>query len=197
MDTRRDRKMLDKTLPYAEIWMTRPLQLPVPMTPLAEGFKFRTYQKGDESAWSEIETSVGEFQTTGEALEYFQKNFAPYPEELERRMFFVETKNGEKVATCTAWRKKSRERMYPVFHWLAVKPVYQGKGLAKALTAKVLQEFPTLHTDGPIYLHTQTWSHQAIALYKKMGFSFIAENLDGTPNSDYEKVMQVLSKLDK
>ena len=43
--------MLDKTLPYAEIWMTRPLQLPVPMTPLAEGFKFRTYPKGDESAW--------------------------------------------------------------------------------------------------------------------------------------------------
>lgn len=197
MDTRRDRKMLDKTLPYAEIWMTRPLQLPVPMTPLAEGFEFRTYQKGDESAWSEIETSVGEFQTTDEALEYFQKKFAPYPEELERRMFFVETKNGEKVATCTAWRKKSRERVYPVFHWLAVKPVYQGKGHAKALTAKVLQEFPTLHTDGPIYLHTQTWSHQAIALYKKMGFSFIAENLDGTPNPDYEKVMQVLSKLDK
>ncbi|EGP5048291.1 GNAT family N-acetyltransferase [Enterococcus faecium] len=189
--------MLDKTLPYAEIWMTRPLQLPVPMTPLAEGFEFRTYQKGDESAWSEIETSVGEFQTTDEALEYFQKNFAPYPEELERRMFFVETKNGEKVATCTAWRKKSREGVYPVFHWLAVKPVYQGKGLAKALTAKVLQEFPPLHTDGPIYLHTQTWSHQAIALYKKMGFSFIAENLDGTPNPDYEKVMQVLSKLDK
>ena len=55
----------------------------------------------------------------------------------------------------------------------------------------------TLHTDGPIYLHTQTWSHQAIALYKKMGFTFIAENLDGTPNPDYEKVMQVLSKLDK
>ena len=179
METRRDRKMLDKTLPYAEIWMTRPLQQNVPITPLAEGFEFRFYQKEDE------------------ALEYFQQNFAPYPEELERRMFFVETKKGEKVATCTAWRKKSREQVYPVFHWLAVKPDYQGKGLAKALTARVLQEFPTLHTDGPIYLHTQTWSHQAIALYKKMGFTFIAENLDGTPNPDYEKVMQVLSKLDK
>ncbi len=107
--------MLDKTLPYAEIWMTRPLQLPVPMTPLAEGFKFRTYQKGDESAWSEIETSVGEFQTTGEALEYFQKNFAPYPEELERRMFFVETKNGEKVATCTAWRKNQENECIRFF----------------------------------------------------------------------------------
>lgn len=197
METRRDRKMLDKTLPYAEIWMTRPLQQNVPITPLAEGFEFRFYQKEDESAWAEIETSVGEFQTTDEALEYFQQNFAPYPEELERRMFFVETKKGEKVATCTAWRKKSREQVYPVFHWLAVKPDYQGKGLAKALTARVLQEFPTLHTDGPIHLHTQTWSHQAIALYKKMGFTFIAENLDGTPNPDYEKVMQVLSKLDK
>lgn len=108
METRRDRKMLDKTLPYAEIWMTRPLQQNVPITPLAEGFEFRFYQKEDESAWAEIETSVGEFQTTDEALEYFQQNFAPYPEELERRMFFVETKKGEKVATCTAWRKIKR-----------------------------------------------------------------------------------------
>ena len=80
METRRDRKMLDKTLPYAEIWMTRPLQQNVPITPLAEGFEFRFYQKEDESAWAEIETSVGEFQTTDEALEYFQQNFAPYPE---------------------------------------------------------------------------------------------------------------------
>lgn len=86
--------------------------------------------------------------------------------------------------------------MYPVFHWLAVKSDYQGKGLAKALTARVLQEFPTLHTDRPIYL---THRHGAIGdcSYKKMGFTFIAENLDGTPNPDYEKVMQVLSKLDK
>ncbi|MGQ4819862.1 GNAT family N-acetyltransferase, partial [Enterococcus faecium] len=76
------------------------------------------------------------------------------------------------LASCTAWRKKSREQVYPVFHWLAVKRDYQGKGLAKALTARVLQEFPTLHTDRPIYLHTQTWSHHAIALYKKMGFTF-------------------------
>ncbi|MCH3677232.1 GNAT family N-acetyltransferase, partial [Enterococcus faecium] len=52
--------MLDKTLPYAEIWMTRPLQQNVPITPLAEGFEFRFYQKEDESAWAEIETSVGE-----------------------------------------------------------------------------------------------------------------------------------------
>lgn len=37
--------MLDKTLPYAEIWMTRPLQQNVPITPLAEGFEFRFYQK--------------------------------------------------------------------------------------------------------------------------------------------------------
>ncbi len=65
--------MLDKTLPYAEIWMTRPLQLPVPMTPLAEGFKFRTYQKGDESAWSEIETSVGNFKRQVKHLSIFKK----------------------------------------------------------------------------------------------------------------------------
>ena len=105
--------MLDKTLPYAEIWMTRPLQQNVPITPLAEGFEFRFYQKEDESAWAEIETSVGEFQTTDEALEYFQQNFAPYPEELEEGCFCRDKRR--KSSNLYRLAKKSREQVYPVF----------------------------------------------------------------------------------
>jgi ribosomal protein S18 acetylase RimI-like enzyme len=186
--------MLDKSLPYAEIWMTRPLHEPVPDVPLAEGFHFGFYEPGAEKDWAAIETSVGEFENEEEALIYFQKTFAPYPEELAERMIFVVTETGERVATCSAWRKERQGQSYPVFHWLAVKPGYQGKGIAKALTAKVLSLFPELSHNSPIYLHTQTWSYPAVKLYKKFGFDFIAENMDGTMNPDYEKAQKIIEE---
>lgn len=186
--------MLDKSLPYAEIWMTRPLQETVPETSLAEGFHFETYLPQAEEDWAEIETSVGEFKNKEEALIYFQKAFAPYPNELTERMFFVVTDEGERIATCSAWQKQVRGENYPVFHWLAVKPGYQGKGIAKALIAKVLQKFPDLNKNSPIYLHTQTWSYPAIKLYQRFGFDFISENMDGTPNPDYEKAVKIIEE---
>ncbi len=186
--------MLDKSLPYAEFWMTRPLNDSVPEIPLAEGFRFEFYTPGAEADWAAIETSVGEFENREEALTYFQKTFAPYPDELAERMLFVVTEKGERIATCSAWRKDRQGESYPVFHWLAVKPGYQGKGIAKALIAKVLTLFPDLSENSPIYLHTQTWSYPAVKLYQTFGFDFIAENMDGSVNPDYEEAKKIVTE---
>lgn len=187
--------MLDKHVPYAEIWMTRPLSDSLPTQSLATGYHFEYYRLGDETEWARIEQSVGEFATETEALAYFQRAFLPYQEELQQRMLFVVTDTGEKIATCTAWFKKRRDGSYPLFHWLAVEPRHQGKGIAKALTIEVLRIFQKLVSHGPVYLHTQTWSHPAIQLYQKLGFTIIAENFDGRPNSEYPLAMDTLEKL--
>lgn len=184
--------MLDRQLPYAEVWMTRPLEEKLPVYPLNEEYRFEKYQPGSEKDWAIIETAVGEFDSVDEALMYFNKAFAPYPEELKKRMFFVTNEQNERVATCTAWRKL-REKEYPLFHWLAVKPEHQGKGIARSLTIEVIRCFQQLMTQGPIYLHTQTWSHPAIKLYQSLGFACIPENFDGSANPDYQKVLDILS----
>lgn len=76
--------MLDKSIPYAEIWMFRSIELPIPKYSLPESYSLSFYQEGDQFAWAEIETAVGEFDETEDALEYFNRTFTPYPEELKK-----------------------------------------------------------------------------------------------------------------
>ncbi len=189
--------MLDKELPYAEIWMSRSTNSKLPSVPLAQGYHFEYYQLGDEKDWVRIECTVGEFETEEEGINYFQRSFAPYLEKLNKRMLFVVDSEGTKVATCTAWFKERADGIYPLFHWLAVDPKHQGKGLAKALTVEILTIFQHEETQRPVYLHTQTWSHPAIKMYQKLGFSILSENFDGNKNPDYPLAMEVLGQLDK
>ena len=59
-------------------------------------------------------------------------------------------------------------------------------------TLKLLQD---LEKNSPIYLHTQTWSYAAIHLYQKLGFEITDNNLDGSPNVDYQKAMSILASI--
>ena len=189
--------MLDKTIPYAEIWMYRSQELPVVEHILPAGFHFEFYQAGDELQWAAIETAVCEFENETQALDYFREKFAPYPEELRQRMLFITDASGEKVATCSAWWKELPSgNRYPLIHWGAVKPNYQGKGIAKAMITNTLKLLQKLEDASPIYLHTQTWSYVAIRLYQKLGFNISDRNLDGSHNLDYQKTIDILAKLE-
>lgn len=188
--------MLDKSIPYAEIWMYRERELPVTEKALPEGFHFEFHQDGDELEWAAIETAVSEFDGETKALDYFNEKFAPYPQELKQRMLFVTDPSGEKVGTCSAWWKETNGNRYPLVHWVAVKPAYQGKGLAKAMMTRTLKLLQNLETTSPIYLHTQTWSHPAIRLYQKLGFEITDKNLDGSPNPEYDKAMSILAEIE-
>lgn len=181
--------MLDKSLPYVEFVMERENPLPLPEMTLAEGYRLVNYQPGDGAAWCRIETAVGEFAEETEARTYFDKTFAPYPAELAKRMFFVETVAGEKVATCTAWWDKHTHG--PLLHWLAVVPEHQRRGLAGFLTWQVTKTLESLYPHQPLQLHTQTWSHPAIKLYQRFGYQLVP----GTP--DYEKGLAILAALDE
>ena len=189
--------MLDKSIPYAEFWMYRSRDLPVTELSLPEGFHFDYYQAGDEHDWAAIETAVLEFDNKTEALAYFNKTFFPYPEELKQRMVFVTTNLGEKVGTCSAWWKETAKGdRYPLIHWVAIKPSYQGMGLAKAMVNHVLKILQDLEQSSLIYLHTQTWSYAAIRLYQKLGFDISTKTIDGSPNTDYQKAKAILAELE-
>lgn len=184
--------MLDKSIPYKEIWMKRPLDLVLPDYVLPEGYQLVFYQAGMEKDWAKIETAVLEFAEVAEAQAYFQKSFAPYPDQLASRMLFVEDPAGKRVGTCTAWFSGEK----PLIHWVAVIPEAQGQGLAKALLGKALRIFQEQDQSDFVYLHTQTWSHDAIALYQKLGFVIMSENLDGSTNEDYQDAMKILAAFE-
>ncbi len=187
--------MLDKTLPYFNVIMRRRAGLPIAIHRLPTGFSMAEFGPGDEIPWARIETSVGEFMTDGAALTYFQATYLPYRDELTRRCVFVRGPDGGAVGTIMSWWNTTDQRRDPSLHWLAVRPDSQGLGLAKALVSECLQRLVCLEGDRDIFLHTQTWSHRAIAIYLKAGFEFVRQGSFGGYPNDYLQAMPVLKTV--
>ncbi|HBS48380.1 TPA: GNAT family N-acetyltransferase [Candidatus Dependentiae bacterium] len=169
--------MLDKSLPYYHILMRRPAGTPVPEFSKPANFSIVNFTLEDELAWAEIVSSVGEFDfNTEQALLKFKEKYLPSLKELERRLIFIQTKDGENVATYTNWWTYSGELRIPKVDYVAVKPKYQGLGLGKAIVFAGLQKFLELEGDKDLFLHTQTWSYKAIGIYLQAGFNFVEDN---------------------
>lgn len=187
--------MLDKTIPYHRVIMTRKAGTSIPSPMLPEGFSFRLFQLGDEQAWAKLETSVGEFDQVKDALLYFQQDYLPYRTELERRTLFVINPRQEIVATLTIWWRYTGERRHPWLHWVAVAPEYQGLGIGKALVCEGLRRLLRIEGDQDVYLPTQTWSYKAIGIYLFAGFEFNTELDYGQFNNEYEQAITVLKQV--
>jgi len=188
--------MLDKSVPHVDILMHRPAGLTIPPVSVPAGFRAVLYMPGDARAWAEIETAVLEFNDVCEALAYFERSFLAYPGETERRCLFLETDMGEKVATASTWWAYSGKRRDPWLHWVAVKPEYQGLGLGKAIVAAALSLMQEIEGDCDSYLHTQTWSHRAVGVYEKMGFTMTdATHLSKYRNERFEEAVRLLTEI--
>lgn len=186
--------MLDKSIPYLNIVMQRKANTSIPQYVLPQGYRFVQFSPGDEIQWAEIETSVGEFDSVQEALNYFQENYLAYPGEVERRTIFVQTTEGEKVGTVTSWWNYTGVRRDLALEWIAVRPYYQGKGLGKAVVYEGVRNMVEIEGDRDIFLHTQTWSYSAVPIYLKAGFQFIKEGSFSRYKNDYEKAIPYLEE---
>lgn len=206
-DNARETTMLDKSIPYKNIVMLLPAAdaVSVRPSPLPEGFSARLFQDGDERHWARIETSVLEFETEEKALDFFARDFLPWPDELRRRCVFIIDPAGLPAATATAWYFADKDTRQAHIHWVSVQPGLQGKGLGRAVMTRALSLFPELEPGRDVILHTQTWSHPAVMLYDSLGFRMVRE--DGpamlysspegtrqTPN-DYAEALTVLDTV--
>ncbi len=185
--------MVDTSIPYKKIIMKLDSSDNIPRPAvLPENFYFRMYQDGDAAHWARIETSVGEFKKEEDALKYFSEEFLPHAAELKRRCVFICSPEGLPIATGTAWFFCNNSRIFSQLHWIAVSPEYQKKGLGKAAVQKVLAVFREISPDEDVLLRTQTWSHEAVRLYHRLGFRVMREDLFGlymigsTPSKSYD-----------
>ncbi len=149
----------------------------IPVYNLPEGFQAKTYRNGDECEWARIEHSVGEFKGRDEALKHFNIEFGPFLSEFQERCLFIETDNGEKIATATAWYNEDfLGKRYGRLHWVAVIPEYQGKKLGKSLVHLTMERMKRYHDC--VYLTTQTTSQPAVSLYLDFGFVPFVEDTE-------------------
>lgn len=186
--------MLDKSIPYLNVIMKRPTNIPIPEYDLPHGYSFVWFDKGQEDKWAEIETSVGEFETIEEALNCFRAEYMPFEDELKKRLLFVLNDNREEIGTITSWWNTTGIRRDPSIHWFAVKKEYQGLGLGKALVSECLNRLIHLEGNREVFLHTQTWSYKAIGLYLNAGFNIEKDEVFSHYKNEYHDAIPILKK---
>lgn len=149
--------------------MVRPDLQRIPSYSFPASYRVRNFQQGDERIWAQIEASVGEFVDEEAALKHFDKEFGAYPEEMVRRCLFIENENGEAIGTTTAWYGSLQDdETSGRIHWVAIRPEYQGKKLAKPLLTAAMEILAQYHPRA--YLTTQTTSYRAVNMYLNYGF---------------------------
>lgn len=167
-----EQAVLDKSLVYKSIIMKMDAHVvpSVRIQELPDGSAFRFFAHGDETHWARLEASVLEFTSEQAALDYFIRDYLVYADQLKQRCVFVIDTQGLPVATAMAWFADSALGHHASLQWVSVHPEHQGKGLGRAVVSKAISLFPELEPGKDVYLHTQTWSHVAIRLYRSMGF---------------------------
>lgn len=167
----------DARLRYFELLLKRDNLDNIPEFRLPDGYRFVLYQSGDRDDWIEIERSAKEFDNAEEGLAAWERYYAGREKELFSRMVFIETREGQKVATATAFYDiHGRDRSGAGWlHWVAVRRDFQGKGLSKPLISHTLYRMRELgYTHAKIPTQTNTWL--ACKIYLDFGFVPVPEN---------------------
>lgn len=151
--------------------MVRPNLLGVPVVPFPDGFGIRAFRPGDEGLWTDIQRDAepffGPFFAADNTL--FETQFGDdLPGACERIFFIVDSRNCA-VGTIGAWYSRDfRGQDWGRIHWVAVRPAFQGRGLARAGLSYALERLAERHERA--YLDTSAGRVGAIKLYLDAGF---------------------------
>jgi GNAT superfamily N-acetyltransferase len=158
----------DEIRKVERVRMIRPDLVDLPECPLPPGFTLRGYQSGDRDRWLGIITATEQHLSVSPGQHL--RAFGTDETRLARRQLFLVAPDGAEVGTSTAWF--GSEPFAPDWgrvHWLAIRPRWQGRGLAKPLLGATLGRLRDLGHPRA-YLVTESVRRPAIALYQKFGF---------------------------
>lgn len=138
----------------------------IPDYPLPDGFSMQLMTVDDRQAWIDVWQDAEPWLTIDESV--WQKEFGSHPQAVAERCFLVRNPRGEVVATASAWMAPELGPAYGRVHWVATRNAYAGRGLAKAMMTRVLQQMRQWHTKA--ILNTQSRRLGAIKVYLDFGF---------------------------
>lgn len=154
-----------RSIPEKQVLMLRPHLNNLPTIELPKGYTLRTFWEGDESAWDRI---------TGEAFEvpekegYFERRMCSDEEYRPDRIFFI-CKDGEPVATASAWYRAQYGEDTGYLHMVAVLASERGKGLGYQASLACLHKMVEEKRTAAVLL-TETFRVPAIKAYLRLGF---------------------------
>ncbi len=162
--------MLDFSLPLHGVLMIREHPEETIPADLPDGFSFCYWKPGMEKDWADLMDRTKMMENYEKGLACFQSEFSGWPEDLPGQMLFVRSPEGEIIGTASLWKGETFGDLRYRIHWVAVDSRYEGRGIGKAMLAKLCAQWDSLNFPKPLYLATQTWSWKAIELYSRFGF---------------------------
>ncbi len=161
-----------------------------PKFDLPEGFSLVKYKDGYEKDWAKIQTDLEQFESIDEALKCFKDTFLDVTDDVYKKCFFIQNKDGKNIATASIWNGNHFGKTLQRIHWVAVSKEYQGLGLAKSLVSAALDVFNELGFKDYIYLTSQVSSYKALNIYSKFGFVPYTDKMPinwGMDEKEFEK----------
>jgi GNAT superfamily N-acetyltransferase len=151
-----------------KVVMERPSLAAIPEYGLPQGFALRWFQAGDAATWLQIQAAADHHNDI--AADLFLRTFGNERTAHEQRICFLTTATGEPIGTAAAWWGEEGARGHRGrIHWVAIRPDFQGRGLAKPLLTAVCLRLRELeHTSA--YLTTSAARIPALNLYYQFGF---------------------------
>lgn len=148
--------------------MARPDLDGVPLAALPSGFTIRPLRGANEAGlWTEVQRDAEPFLPIIDGL--FAQQFGSNDTQIATRCFFVANETRHAVGTISAWVGGADRPDWGRIHWVAVRPAFQRRGLARAALSFALDRLRALgHTRA--YLHTSTNRLGALKLYLDAGF---------------------------
>lgn len=187
--------MLDRNIPFyntilrCDTYQRRSITLPY-------GYSFSPYKAGYEKEWTRLEYSIGDFDSTEDAENYFKQTYMRDMSLLSESAVFLLDQNETVIGSCIAWRdyKDNPVSFVSSLHWLIIDEQYQGNGLGKLLCGQTMDIFAA-RDKFPVYIHTQPWSWKAILLYLSLGFRIQKTDSFSDYTNQYDQAMTALKAI--
>ncbi|MFR6414644.1 MAG: hypothetical protein ACLUNS_02280 [Alistipes shahii] len=160
--------MLDKSLPYKSIIMRMEAAVAERLAPPAPaaGYRIRPFAPGDERHWARIETPVGRvLRVQLAARAYFERVYLP---EAALRCCSSSSRNGRTRRNGDDMDGRGGIAASATTQWVAVEPAHSGTGSGTCDRHGGGATAVRLAPGEAILLHTQTWSHRALRLYRSL-----------------------------
>lgn len=156
--------------------MVRPHMRDITQYALPEGMTARRIRGDQLCLWTDIWRDAEPFEPIGEDL--IMREFGQDMPGFCLRCLMVFNKKGCAVATATAWYSDDfRQGRWGRIHWVATRPAWQGRGIARGLMTRVMNLMADHHDKA--WLATSSARLGAIKIYLDFGFEPVWQHPGG------------------
>ena len=152
------------------VYMIRPHLADIPYFPFPDGFGIRSMRLDEGALWVDIQRDAEPYFSMGAGA--FWQEFGYDLQATQWRSYIVTDAKGLGIGVISAWyNQEFKGGRWGQIHWVALRPAYWGKSLAKPMMSYTLTQMAQWHDRA--FLGTQTKRLPAIKLY--LGFGFVPD----------------------